>query len=67
MIKATLIIIQNQADHEAAKALVSKLMQSNEAADRTRTVAQARLMKRMSARAGRAKRRRCPTWWSKMV
>jgi len=28
--KATLIIIQNQADHEAAKALVSKLMQSNE-------------------------------------
>ena len=32
--KATLIIIQNQADHEAAKALVGKLMQSNEAADR---------------------------------
>ena len=42
--KATLIIIQNQADHEAAKALVSKLMQSNEAADRARMVAQARLI-----------------------
>jgi hypothetical protein len=36
VIKATLIIIQNQADHEAAKALVGKLMQSNEAADRAR-------------------------------
>ena len=35
--RATLIIIQNQADHEAAKALVSKLMQSNEAADRARS------------------------------
>jgi len=42
--KATLIIVQNQADHEAAKALVSKLMQSNEAADRARMVAQARLI-----------------------
>src|ERR1700730_15807230 len=42
--KATLIIIQNQADHEAAKALVGKLMQSNEAADRARMVAQARLI-----------------------
>ena len=56
--KATLIIVQNQADHEAAKALVSKLMQSSEAADRARMVAQARLI--LSARAGRAKRRRCP-------
>jgi HTH-type transcriptional regulator/antitoxin HigA len=36
MIKATSIITQNQADHEAAKALVSKLMQSNKAADRAR-------------------------------
>ena len=42
--KATLIIIQNQADHEVAKALVGKLMQSNEAADRARMVAQARLI-----------------------
>ena len=42
--KATLIIIQNQADHEAAKTLVGKLMQSNEAADRARMVAQARLI-----------------------
>ena len=42
--KATLIIVQNQADHEAAKALVSKLMQSSEAADRARMVAQARLI-----------------------
>jgi len=42
--KATLIIIQNEADHEAAKALVSKLMRSNEADDRARMVAQARLI-----------------------
>ena len=42
--KATLVIIQNQADHKAAKALVSKLMQSNEAAHRARMVAQARLI-----------------------
>lgn len=42
--KATLIIIQNQADHGTAKALVSKLMQSNEASDRARMVAQARLI-----------------------
>ncbi|MBK0835291.1 XRE family transcriptional regulator, partial [Escherichia coli O25b:H4-ST131] len=42
--KATLIIIQNQADHEAAKALVGKLMQSNGTADRARMVAQARLI-----------------------
>src|SRR4029077_12561819 len=40
--KATLIIIKNEDDHEAAKALVGKLMQSNEAADRARMVAQAR-------------------------
>jgi HTH-type transcriptional regulator/antitoxin HigA len=42
--KATLIIIQNQADHEAAKALVGRLMQSSDAADRARMVAQARLI-----------------------
>ena len=29
--KATLIVIQNDADHETAKALVSKLMRSSEA------------------------------------
>ena len=42
--KATLIIIQNEADHEMAKALVSKLMRSSEADDRARMVAQARLI-----------------------
>ncbi len=42
--KATLIIIQNEADHVAAKALVSKLMRSREADDRARMVAQARLI-----------------------
>ena len=34
--KATLIIIQNDADHETAKALVDKLMRSSEADDRAR-------------------------------
>ena len=42
--KATLIIIQNEADHETAKALVGKLMRSSEADDRARMVAQARLI-----------------------
>ena len=42
--KATLIIIQNEADHEMAKALVGKLMRSSEADDRARMVAQARLI-----------------------
>ena len=42
--KVTLIIIQNEADHETAKALVSKLMRSSEADDRARMVAQARLI-----------------------
>jgi HTH-type transcriptional regulator/antitoxin HigA len=42
--KATLIIIQNEADHAAAKALVGKLMQSKDSADRARMVAQARLI-----------------------
>ncbi len=42
--KATLIIIQNEADHQAAKALVSKLMRSSDADDRARMVAQARLI-----------------------
>ncbi|MDQ2084315.1 XRE family transcriptional regulator [Xanthobacteraceae bacterium Astr-EGSB] len=39
-----MIIIQNRADHGAAKALVGKLMQSGDAADRARMVAQARLI-----------------------
>ena len=42
--KATLIIMQNQADHEAVKPLVRKLMKSNDAADRARMVAQAGLI-----------------------
>lgn len=42
--KATLIVIQNRTDHEAAKALVGRLMQSKEAADRARMVAQVRLV-----------------------
>ncbi len=42
--KATLIIIQNEADHEAAKALVGKLMRSSETNDRARMTAQARLI-----------------------
>ena len=44
MTNATLIIIQNEADHETAKALVDKLMRSSEADDRARMVAQARLI-----------------------
>ena len=42
--KATLIIIQNQADHEAAMGVVGKIMRSSEADDRARMVAQARLI-----------------------
>ena len=52
--KATLIIIQNQADHEAAKALVGKLMQSNEAADRARMVAQALFIPKTNGHIGSA-------------
>ena len=44
MTNATLIILQNETDHETAKALVNKLMRSNEADDRARMVAQARLI-----------------------
>lgn len=44
VMKTTLIVIQNQADHEAAKALVGKLIQSSDAADRARMVAQSRLI-----------------------
>src|SRR5262252_8615853 len=42
--KATLIIIENDADHAQAKALIDELMGSENAADRVRMVAQARLI-----------------------
>ena len=42
--KATLIVIQNEADHGEAKALVARLMQSDAEADRARGLAQARLI-----------------------
>lgn len=41
--KTTLIVIQNDADHAQAKALIEKLMNSKDAADQARMVAQARL------------------------
>jgi HTH-type transcriptional regulator/antitoxin HigA len=42
--KTTLIVIQNDADHVQAKALVEKLMGSRDADERVRMVAQARLI-----------------------
>ncbi len=42
--KATLIVVQNDADHREAKALIAKLMASDSAADRARMAAQARLV-----------------------
>lgn len=42
--KATLIVIQSEADHAEAKALVAKLMASGSVGDRARMVAQARLI-----------------------
>jgi HTH-type transcriptional regulator/antitoxin HigA len=42
--KATLIVIQNDADHAEAKALVARLMPSDAEADRARGRAQARLI-----------------------
>lgn len=42
--KMTLIVIQNDADHAQAKALVEKLMGSRNFSDRVRMVAQARLI-----------------------
>lgn len=42
--KATLIIIENEKDHAEAKALIEELMGSEDAADRARVVAQARLI-----------------------
>jgi HTH-type transcriptional regulator/antitoxin HigA len=42
--KATLIVIQNEADHADAKQLVARLMGSDDPADRARMAAQARLI-----------------------
>jgi HTH-type transcriptional regulator/antitoxin HigA len=42
--KATLCVIENDADHAQAKALVEKLMGSHDAADQARMTAQARLI-----------------------
>jgi len=42
--KATLIVIQNEADHAEAKALIERLMSSNDAKDQARMLAQARLV-----------------------
>ena len=42
--KAMLIVIENEADHAQAKALVDRLMRSHEPADRAHMVAQARLI-----------------------
>jgi HTH-type transcriptional regulator / antitoxin HigA len=42
--KATLIVIQNEADHADAKKLIAKLMGSSDSRDRARMAAQARLV-----------------------
>jgi HTH-type transcriptional regulator/antitoxin HigA len=42
--KTTLIVIQSDADHAAAKALAEKLMESNDPGDSARLAAQARLI-----------------------
>lgn len=42
--RATLIVIQTDADHAEAKALVERLMTSEDPGDRARMVAQARLI-----------------------
>jgi HTH-type transcriptional regulator / antitoxin HigA len=42
--KATLIVIQNEADHADAKKLIEKLMGSSNSQDRARLLAQARLV-----------------------
>lgn len=42
--KATLIVIQDDSDHAQAKALVARLMGSDDPRDRARMVAQARLV-----------------------
>jgi HTH-type transcriptional regulator/antitoxin HigA len=42
--KATLIIIENDADHAQAKALIEQLIRSKDSADQARMTAQARLI-----------------------
>jgi HTH-type transcriptional regulator / antitoxin HigA len=42
--KATLFVIENDADHAQAKELIEKLMGSKDSADRARLTAQARLV-----------------------
>jgi HTH-type transcriptional regulator/antitoxin HigA len=42
--KATLIVIQNDADHAEAKKLIERLLNSNDNRDQARIVAQARLV-----------------------
>jgi HTH-type transcriptional regulator/antitoxin HigA len=42
--KATLIVLQNDSDHAKARALVEKLMRSNDRRDDARLAAQARLI-----------------------
>jgi len=42
--KATLFVIENDVDHAQAKALVEKLMASNDPADQARMTAQSRLI-----------------------
>lgn len=42
--KASLIVIQNDTDHQEAKALIARLMGSSNPEDRARLVAQARLV-----------------------
>jgi len=42
--KTTLFVVENDADHAQAKALIDKLMGSNEPTDRARMTAQARLI-----------------------
>jgi HTH-type transcriptional regulator/antitoxin HigA len=42
--RATLIIVENDADHAQAKTLIGKLMSSKDPADQARMVAQARLV-----------------------
>jgi hypothetical protein len=44
VMKTTLIVIQNEADHADAKGLVEKLMGSSDPQDGARMVAQARLV-----------------------
>ena len=42
--KATLVIVEDDRDHQQAKALVEKLMDSTDPSDQARLIAQARLI-----------------------